>query len=118
VISKVYEKIAGTRLIQYLDANKILDRRQYDFRNKSNTEGAPFDLVNRIQTLKQKKQKVGKVFYDLHEAFDTVYFEILLEILQYIGQNGTDLSWFRSYLCGVGALNTRKYMAREAASGQ
>ncbi len=100
VVSKIYEKIARARLIQYLDDNRIIDQRQYGFRSRSNTESALFDLVNRIQALTQKKRKVGVVFYDLRKAFDTVNLEILLEILQNIGLHGTDLAWFRSYLCG------------------
>jgi Reverse transcriptase (RNA-dependent DNA polymerase) len=100
VISKIYEKIVRTRLLKYLDEKNIINMHQYGFRKKSNTETALFDLINRIQCLIQKKRKTGIVFYDLRKAFDTVNIEILLTILQNIGLNGSDLAWFRSYLCG------------------
>jgi hypothetical protein len=100
VISKIYEKVVRKRLIQYLEEANIINPRQYGFRNKSSTEGALFDLVNRIQTLTQRRRKVGVVFYDLRKAFDTVNIEILLDILQNIGLHGSDLAWFRSYLSG------------------
>jgi hypothetical protein len=98
VISKVYEKIVRKRLVEYLDANNIIDHKQYGFRSKSNTETALFDLLSNIQTQTQRKRKVGLVFYDLQKAFDTVNIEILLTLLQNSGIHGNDLKWFASYL--------------------
>jgi hypothetical protein len=46
----------------------------------------------------ERKFKVGMMFYDLSEAFDTVNIEILLEKLAAIGITEDDLHWIKSYL--------------------
>jgi hypothetical protein len=50
VVSKFFEKIVKTRLMNRLVDSGILDKYQYGFKSKSNTETALFDLMNLIQS--------------------------------------------------------------------
>jgi hypothetical protein len=68
VVSKVFEKIVKTRLINRLADSGILDKYQYGFRSKSTTETALFDLMNLIQSHTQQRRKVGLTFYDFRPS--------------------------------------------------
>jgi endonuclease/exonuclease/phosphatase (EEP) superfamily protein YafD len=100
VVSKVFEKIVKTRLINRLVDSGILDKYQYGFRSKSNTETALFDLMNLIQSHTQQRRKVGLTFYDLQKAFDTVNIQILMKKISKIVHSNNAQNWFQTYLSG------------------
>lgn len=98
VLDKVIERILHNRLISFLTKNNILNCRQYGFRRRSNTEAAAIDLVSSIQGSLNAKERVIAIFMDLQRAFDSVYHDVLLNILHTHGIRGIALDIIRHFL--------------------
>ena len=97
VFSKLFEKIVYKRLINYLDSNNILFKKQYGFRKNHSTSLALLDLVDKITSaIDEKKYTVG-IFLDLSKAFDTVNHDILFDKLSFYGIRGLPLDWLKNY---------------------
>ena len=71
---------------------------EFDFREKSTTNMATYELLNNIQLSLDKKRLVGGIFCDLQKAFDCVNHDILLEKIKYYGITGTAYKIIQSYL--------------------
>lgn len=99
-ITKILEKTVNKQLMEYIDSAKIINEKQYGFRNKSNTSTALFDFVSMLQTSLDQKYKTSAMFIDLRKAFETVNRKILLRKLFNIGIHGTEHKWFSNYLQG------------------
>lgn len=62
VINKILERIINEQLLKYLEQNKLLNKYQYGFRQKSDTNTALFDFTSIIQNALDGKKKVGALF--------------------------------------------------------
>lgn len=98
VISKIFEKVLHTRLESFLNSKNFFYKKQYGFRQKSNTLAATIDLITAIKNKIDQKQIALGIFIDLKKAFDTVSHQILIKKLQLIGIEGKALEIFDSYL--------------------
>ena len=97
-ISKIFEKLACSRLNKYLTDYHILHDNQFGFRPKLSTCLALLQLVDELtRSIDEGKATVG-VFIDLAKAFDTVDHKILLMKLEHYGIRGIPHQWFSSYL--------------------
>lgn len=97
IMDKIFEKILNQQLMDHIESNKLLHKRQYGFRHKSNTDTASFDFVTSVQGKLDQKLKVGAIFFDLKKAFETVDRKILLRKLSAYGIRGNEHKWFQSY---------------------
>ena len=97
-IDKIFEKLIKSRLVDFLDENKIIFKNQFGFRNKHSTTHALINLTEQIRTNLDKGLYTCGVFIDLQKAFDTVDHAILLSKLHHYGVRGLSNQWFRSYL--------------------
>lgn len=97
-ISKILEKVINSRLVDYLDKNKIIAKNQYGFRKNMSTEDAVLELNERVVRLLDNKAKVIGIFLDLAKAFDTVSVPLLLTKMECLGIRGMVLEMFRSYM--------------------
>lgn len=96
--SKVFEKIACNRLVDFLEANSVFASNQHGFRRNRSTETAANDFLQEIyRGLDNNKITVG-LFFDLSRAFDTVNIKFIKSKLYRYGIRGTFLEWIMSYL--------------------
>ena len=97
-ISKAMEKLIHQRLYMSLEANEILYKNQFEFRNKHSTSHALIDITENIRNALDKKLFACGIFIDLQKAFDTVNHEILLDKLHYYGIKSRANNWFNTFL--------------------
>jgi hypothetical protein len=96
--SKIYEKIVGNRLSDFLEENKLLSNFQFGFRKKHSTIHPLIHFMNFTSRALNEKEHTIAIFCDLRKAFDTVNHSILLKKLEKLGIQGYELLWFTNYL--------------------
>ena len=98
MLSKVFENIMYSRLIEYLEAYRIIINNQFGFRKqKHSSYMALMVLMNELIISLETGEIVVGGFLDFSQASDTVDNNILLSKLEHYGRDNS-LSWFRSYL--------------------
>ncbi|XP_077995944.1 uncharacterized protein LOC144449300 [Glandiceps talaboti] len=98
VISKIVERIANKRLMNFLEGFNILYDHQYGFRKKYSCKLSLISLIQSLQEELDKRNSTLGIFIDFSKAFDTVNHNILLAKLEHYGIRGLPLKWFSSYL--------------------
>jgi Reverse transcriptase (RNA-dependent DNA polymerase) len=98
VFSKIFERAYLSRLVTFLEHNRILSKFQNGFRKGKSTETAIFDLVESILSSVDSRNVVTGMFVDLSKAFDTVEHKKLFEKLDDCGIRGKCLDWVKSFL--------------------
>ena len=98
-LSKVIEKVAATRLTNYLCDNKLNESLQSAYNKDHSYETALLRIQNDILKSIDDNQCVALLLLDLSAAFDNVDHKILLHKLQTrFGIKGKAPSWLQSYL--------------------
>lgn len=99
-LSKIFEKIVYSQLINYMVENNILSPFQFGFRENHSTTDAVTALLEIIYKKLNEKNTSALIFIDLSRAFDTICHTILLRKLSHYGVSDIAVSWFKSYLQG------------------
>ena len=97
-INKIFEKIMFKRVVDFLNKNKCLYKKQFGFRQKHSTVHALLDLTEEIRMALDRNEFAAGIFLDFSRAFDTVDHQILLQKLDHYGIRGVANKWFKSYL--------------------
>ena len=97
-LSKVFEKIIYTRLMLYLEKNKILFENQHGFRQNKTTILAIYKALTNILDSLNNQQYTFAMYLDLSKAFDSVDHDILIQKMEIYGIRGVPLKLMKSYL--------------------
>ena len=97
-LSKIFEKVIYSRLINHLSLNEILSPYQFGFRKNISTLDAIIHITEFIYNALNNKNSILNILIDYSKAFDTVNHRILLRKLKRDGVTGIALKLFESYL--------------------
>jgi hypothetical protein len=97
-VTKILEKIACERIVEFLEKNYYFFSRQFGFRKKKSTKLALIKLVNEVIDHIEKGETAVGTFIDLTKAFDCVDCNILIEKLAAAGLADKVLEWAISYI--------------------
>ena len=97
-LGKLMERLVNGRLLNYLEANQLLNNYQTGYRKNRSTEDQLILLAQEIENAFQEKKKVIAVFVDLSKAFDKVWKKGLLLKLATCGINGNMFYWIKNLL--------------------
>ena len=100
-MSKVFEKVVLSQILQHIHCNKLLSDFQSAYRPHHSTETAVLKVTNDLLSAMDdgRISVLVIVILDLFAAFDTIDHEMLLHRLHNVfGFGDTVLSWFQSYL--------------------
>ena len=98
LFSKILERLMYSRLLSFVNKNRLLYSFQFGFRLFHSPDLALICLVDRISSALENGEYVLGLFLDFSKAFDTVNHEILFMKLEHLGIRDTPLNWFKSYL--------------------
>ena len=80
ILSKVFERIMYSRMLEYLETYKILINNQFGFRKYHSSYMALMVFMNESTTSLENGESVIGVFLEFSKAFDTADHKILLSI--------------------------------------
>ncbi|XP_046679311.1 uncharacterized protein LOC124366754 [Homalodisca vitripennis] len=96
--SKIIERVVLKRLLQFLNANKLLTEYQHGFKKGKSTITALVDLIEDIINNLENGHNATGIFIDMSKAFDCLSHDFILNKLGSLGICGKALQWFTSYL--------------------
>ena len=99
-ISKIFENVMQTQLMEYFTSHNLLANQQYGFRSNRSTELATLELMDRNVNFMYQNSCPINIYIDLSKAFDSLNYEILLSKSQYYGLQANALLLLKSYLYG------------------
>ena len=98
-ISKIFEKVMYSRIIDFLNKYKFFVKSQFGFRKDHSTYMPLLVLIDEIVNALDSGEVAVGVFLDFSKAFDTVNHKILLSKLFHYGIRDKAYAWLESYLC-------------------
>ena len=98
-LSKLFEKLIHSQLVEHVMVSGLLDNNQSAYRFGASTETALLKTSIDICKILDMNNYLILIGLDLSSAFDTLRHDYLIGILKiYIGLSDNILKWFRSYL--------------------
>ena len=97
-IIKIFERVLTKKLIEYLDANLLLNDRQHGFRKGRSCLSQLIDHYQDLLNIMEDRSSADVIYLDFAKAFDKVDHGILIRKLVEIGVNGNVLVWIFEFL--------------------
>ena len=85
VISKVFENVMHTQLLEFFTENNLLSNQQYVFCPNQSTELAILELIDRNIHYMNENHCLVNIYLDFSKAFDSLIYDILLSKLKHYG---------------------------------
>ncbi|GBL95363.1 Putative protein in type-1 retrotransposable element R1DM [Araneus ventricosus] len=98
VWGKILDKLMTHRLVYFLESNKLLDHRQYGFREGMGTLTALRMVNNFIDCAKNEKMITCMISLDIKNAFNSIRWEDIISLLKIYKIPGKLLILFKSFL--------------------
>ena len=98
ILSKVFEKVTYSRLLNFLNHYKVLISNQFGFRKSHSSYMALMVMINELTNALENGDYVIGIFLDFSKAFNKVNHEILLDKLYHYGIRNNVLQWCQGYL--------------------
>ena len=96
-VSKLFENVMQTQLVEYFISHNLLANQQYGFGSNRSTELiAALEIMDR-NCMNQNSCPIN-IYLGLSKAFDSLKYDILLSKLQYYGLQNKALLLLKSYL--------------------
>ena len=97
-ISKIFENVMLTQLVEYFTTSNLLSSQQYGFRSNRSTDLAALELMDRnIKNMNDNLWPVN-IYLDFSKAFESLNHIILLSKLKFYGVQQDALYLLKSYL--------------------
>ena len=109
-VCKVMERMVNSRLVWYLERNKIITPTQSGFRKGRSTTDQLVRLESFVREAFIQKQHATAIFFDLEKAYDTTWKFGILKDLHNAGLRGRLPLFIAGFLCD------RKFQVRVAGS--
>ena len=97
-LTTFFEKFVHSQLYHFVTDYNLLSSNQSGFRAMHSTQTCLLEVTDYLLDNFNCGFYTGVVFLVLKKAFDTVHHKVLLNKLQSIGVQGSELNWFESYL--------------------
>ena len=95
---KIFEKIIGNKLMEFLEKNEKLNKNQHGFRCGRSCLSQLIEHQNRVLEGLENNEDVEVVYLDFAKAFDKVHHGTLLQKLRNVGINGKIYDWIENFL--------------------
>ena len=100
IVSKLFEQIINSNIMQHLEVNNILSDHQYDFHHSRSCETLLITLLHDLSHCYDAGIQTDIIFTDFAKAFDSVPHKHLLYKLEWYGIRGTVNNWISPFLNG------------------
>ena len=97
-IIKVFERVLTMKLVEYLEANSLFNRRQHGFRKGRSCLSQLMDHYQSVLNIMESGNNADVIYLDFAKAFDKVDHGILIRKLAEIGVGGKLLAWIYEFL--------------------
>ena len=97
-IIKIFERVITKKLVDYLEANLLFNKRQHGFRKGRSCLSQLMDHYQNILNIMENGTNADVVYLDFAKAFDKVDHGILIRKLVQIGVGGQFLAWIHTFL--------------------
>lgn len=98
ILSKIIEKILKIRMLSFIKKYNMIDKQQYGFLEKSNTQSAALDVIHFVSCELDQGKYVIIILIDLQKAFDVICHTVTIKKLELMGFRGSTLKLLQSYL--------------------
>ena len=97
-LSKVFEKVLNTRMVEFLEKHQLLSNEQFGFRPRRSCTHAIASVTELVPNVIDSQKMGFACFIGFQKAFDTIDHSLLIKKLQNLGFRGKTSTLIASFL--------------------